>query len=440
MTEARRGPDAYASWLSSVRALAEPTTGRAPSFFGTAAHADERMASSVAAFGAIRNVYALITPIVFRTGSCTIPDAYVEPLGPFLDALESYARTMEPLATSLEEGAALEDAIMAKAEAEDERRRKATPPTTPEQITDLKRSEWFADSHKYMGGGVREVMSQPARFTKTIAALRAIAEDERAGRPLSEAQLGFLGMVSEYHPFNMYDSERTPPRYNGWYPRLFSTRKESFAYAPYAGDVFASSVTKSVMQLGAGEPRLGVFVVDTQGEPRVMVGPMVQAFERVVKDGGGDQSSEASRLVTSSYSAADAAALPTLPWNAHFAAPMRPLSRSTASVSITKGELSINSPDVLDKVTLEKVDAHGATLATGIVTVTEADRFHAVPVTMTPRPGAPTSAPAPTPGDAGGRGRTRRAGSIAFARLRYPDGAALEVQLVDYDQEEPPRN
>jgi hypothetical protein len=440
MTEARRGPDAYASWLSSVRALAEPTTGRTPSFFGTPAHAEERMASSVAAFGAIRNVYALITPIVFRTGSCTIPDAYVEPLGPFLEALESYGKTIEPLAASLEEAAALEDAMVAKVDADYERYRKATPATTPEEIRGLKRAQWFSDSHRYMNGSVRAVMSQPARFTKTIAALRAIAEDERAGRPLSEAQLGFLGMVSEFHHFNMYDEERTPPRYNGWYPRLFSTRKDSFDYAPYAGDVFASNVTNSVMQLGAGEPRLGVFVVDTQGDPRVMVGPMAQAFERVVKNGGGDQSSEASKLATSSYSAADSAALPTLPWNARFAAPMRAPSRSSSFVSITKGELSIESYEVLDKVTLEQVDAHGATLASGIVTITEAQRYRPVPVTMTPRPGAPTSAPAPASSAGGDAGKTRPAGSITFARLRYPDGAVLEVQLIDNDQREPPRN
>ena len=425
MNEARRGPDAYASWLGVVRSLPEAGAdgsdrAHAPSFFASPAYADARMSSALAAFGAIRNVYALVTPVIYRTGSCTIPDAYVEPHAPFFDALTSYAGAMEKIAPALasfvddEERREREaaNAPPPKPKTEKKPKRPAAPakPLTEEEKKAraddeakwLLRGKWSEASHAYMKVRARDAMEQPARFARTVAALRAIVEDERAGRPLSTAQLAFLGMVSEYHPYNMYDDERTPPRYNGWYTRLFVGRTHGYDRAVYTGDVFASAKTNTRMQLGALEPRLAVFIVDTQGEPRAVVGPITRAFERVITSSDDGKAAEYVDPKTQA-----------VPWEARYAAPARAGDDGLdpAIAHEENGVLTIEmySATLPEGAVLERVDAHGATLATG--PIVGAKPFEHVPVTMTPRPGA-TTAP-----------------SIRFARLRYSDGSTREIQL-----------
>jgi hypothetical protein len=70
-----------------------------------------------------------------------------------------------------------------------------------------------------------------------------------------------------------------PPTYAGWYFDLFSTFSDATADADFVAS-YASNIG-SVMYIGAGQPRLGVFVVDVGGAPRVAVGPVASSFETV---------------------------------------------------------------------------------------------------------------------------------------------------------------
>jgi hypothetical protein len=421
--------DAYAAWFNVVQSLSAEdkaaATERAPTFFGSSAWADASMSSTIAGYGAIRNVYALLTPIVYRTGSCTIPDAYVEPRPAFFSALERYAEQMAKLAPLMKDVVALDEA-----ERNERRKKKAmaaaatSGPRGPKATTtdagagagagaDDDLSNWLGDAREYMDGTPSDVMQQPERFVKTIRALRAIVDDEIAGRPLSSKELAFLGMVTEYYPFNMYDEEKTPPRYNGWYPRLFASRRDAFATVRYAGDLYSSGRSKNVMQLGAVEPRLGVFVVDSQGEPRVVVGPVTHSVERIV---------DPTDTKTAEFLAHDT---PSLPWDAHFVAPARtgPLAKSSPGLAQLSRSGAVTIEHVLtdlDGVTLEQTDPHGATLASGLITTApdrkKIDPTKVVLTPLTPKAGASSKTAEP---------------SHVFMRLRDSSGAVCEIQLWD---------
>jgi hypothetical protein len=120
--------------------------------------------------------------------------------------------------------------------------------------------------------------------------LAAISDAELGGRPLSTEALAFLSMVVEIHGVDIGTGFSTT--YNGWYFDLFLDRPHrttspppgnldhpSMKSAAFVADWYTSVNTGRVAYAGAREPRLGVFVIDTGGAPRVVVGPVAHAFE-----------------------------------------------------------------------------------------------------------------------------------------------------------------
>src|SRR5690606_24628864 len=71
-----------------------------------------------------------------------------------------------------------------------------------------------------------------------------------------------------------------PPKYTGWYFDLFPDR-ELGAQKPgeLVADYFTLTNADRVVHVGAERPRLGVFVIDTGGQPRAMVGPVAKGYE-----------------------------------------------------------------------------------------------------------------------------------------------------------------
>ena len=220
-----RGTDLYRRWLDAVRSLAAPTEGSAPSFMRTPAWADARLNSALVGFGQIRHNYVLMAGQGYDTYGCEIPDGYVEPAVEVYDALLGFvaaARAVDPGAAG-----------------------------------------YFA------------------RVARVLRTLRAIAVTERAGRPLSEAQRRWLGMVAEYVPSGGYAMESgEPPKWTGWYFDLFPDREIGAERAAhFVADYFTLTNAGEVRYLGAETPELGVFVVDANGPPRVMVGPVARGYE-----------------------------------------------------------------------------------------------------------------------------------------------------------------
>jgi len=223
---ARGKTDVYSTWLTAITRAAARPEGAVPSFMRTDAYADMQMSSTLAAFAELRHTFVLLAAQGYDAYGCEIPDGWVEPALPVYDALLAWSRAAQ----------------------------RAVPA----------RAAYFR------------------RAAEILGMLRGIAATELAGAPLSEPQRRWLGMVSEYTPtggFSAGDSS-APPKYTGWYFDLFPDRESG---ASKAVDLVADTMTFTnageVHYVGVESAALGVFVVDTGGEPRAMVGPVTMPYE-----------------------------------------------------------------------------------------------------------------------------------------------------------------
>jgi hypothetical protein len=235
------GNDLYGAWFGAIRALAEKPQGELPSFMKRESFADLRIDETVAAYGQLKHNHVLLAGQPYDEGACEVPDGFVEPVPATWAWLEAYA----------DRGAAAMSEI------------------DPRDTTGAK--------------------SYFARLGKIVRVLKAISLEELAGRPLSSDALAFLSMVVEVHSEDIGTGWNTT--FNGWYFDLFSRRPASttaesghdsdppFKTASFIGDFYTSVNTGQVAYAGARGPRLGVFVVDTGGPPRVVVGPVAHAYE-----------------------------------------------------------------------------------------------------------------------------------------------------------------
>ncbi len=236
------GKDLYSAWFGAVRALAERPVGALPSFMGIEAFQDLRIASFVAAYGQIKHNNVLIAGQPYDEGACAVPDGFVEPAPAVYRKLAEYADRGRAVMTTLDPRGALGSAA------------------------------YFQ------------------RLGKLMRVLGAISEAELAGRPLSAEALAFLSMVVEIHGIDIGTGWITT--YNGWYFDLFLDRPSPTTQAPpgrlghpsikwagFIADYYTSTNTETVAYAGARAPRIGVFVVDVGGAPRVVVGPVAHGYE-----------------------------------------------------------------------------------------------------------------------------------------------------------------
>ena len=249
-----RGGDVYASFLRAILAVSEPPTGTVPSFLGREAYQDLRQNSALVGFGALRHAFVLLAAQGYDAYGCEIPDGYVEPLPAVWDALLTHVRKLQAFA----------------------------------------------------GGFVG--------LARVLSMLRDIAHREVSGRALSGAQRRWLGMVSEHVPNGGYGDTSEPPKWTGWYFDMFEDREFGAGRsAAFVADYFTLTNLNQVKYLGADGPRLGVFIVDTGGVPRAMVGPVAKGYETesAVADRLDDQ-----RALRDAHKIA--------PWRASFAVPESP--------------------------------------------------------------------------------------------------------------------
>lgn len=284
--------DLYSAWLASIGKIAAPLTGTAPSFTKTVAYQDFRVNSTVAAYGQIRHNYVLVAGQAYDEGGCEIPDGYVEPNVALYEALIAYAKRGQLASAAL--------------------------------------------------GGVGAEYFK--RLEKTMGVLLAISRDELAGRPLSNEEKRYLSMTSEIVP----PSSDGPGSYDGWYFGLFKDAHDAFLEHAFVADWFTSSNKNAVVYAGAKEPRLGFFVVDTNGEPRIMVGPVAHAFEHVGSLDG--------RLKDK-----DAGAIGDLkePWAKSYVAPASKLAPlNILSAEYGQASFYLKSDRWVGPVTMELLDHH----------------------------------------------------------------------------------
>jgi hypothetical protein len=324
------GKDLYGAWLAAIRGLAVEPAGALPSFARTEAFRDLRIASFVAAYGQLRHANVLLAGQSYDEGACEVPDGFVEPVPAVWAGLAEYADRGLAAMTTLDPKGALG------------------------------------------GKGFFERLGTIARV------LGAITDAELSGQPLSREALAFLSMVVEIHGVDIGTGYSTT--YNGWYFDLFLTRPAlttepppgrpehaSMKDASFLADFYTSTHVRTVAYAGATRPRLGLFVVDVGGPPRVVVGPVAHAFEH--------HAPLATRLGDD--------AVPTLasreePWSASYAVPAPPEPAFVVHVANGEAayyseveahrslplEVTIDAPRALGRVTVERLDHHRRPVAT----------------------------------------------------------------------------
>jgi hypothetical protein len=219
--------DLYSRWLGAVAHLSDAPAGVAPAFTRTAAYRDMQMNSAIVGYGQIRHNYVLLAAEGYDAYGCEIPDGYVEPALGTYDALLAYAREAQA-----------------------------------------------------MDGGDARSRAYWKRVREVLGMLWGIVVTELAGARLSVAQRRWLGMVSEHIPTGGYADSGAPPKWTGWYFDLFPDRHHSAERTPaFVADYFTLTNASEVAYVGAERPRMGVFLVDVNGEARAMVGPVAKGYE-----------------------------------------------------------------------------------------------------------------------------------------------------------------
>jgi hypothetical protein len=324
--------DLYGAWLDAIRALGHRVAGAQPSFAATTTYQDLRLDSALAAFGQLRHNHVLIEAQRYSVGGCEIPDGYVEAVPEVYDALARWAKHGERVFASLD----------------------------PKDTT----------------GGAKYFR----RTGHLVNVLATIARHELANRPLTADEKRFLAMAVEMRAAEAWDYNGPfpLPTYDGWYLDLFPNSDAAFHAASFIAD-YGTHVTPTeqwVDYLGARGPRLGLFVVDVGGAPRLMAGPVAQAFAasgpvaQRFSDETADQAVGHSPWAASYTSAA--APEPKLHVLAAepSAKPSRGRKRELDRLKLADGALVLESDRSLGDVTIELRDHHFVKLGSFVAHVT----------------------------------------------------------------------
>jgi hypothetical protein len=333
MEHAPVGGDLYSAWLAAIRALAVKPEGTTPSFMATEPFADLRLDSALAAYGQLRHNHVLIAAQVYDQSGCDIPDGYVEPALATYQALAEYAARGKTVFASLD----------------------------PQDKTHGK--AYFA------------------KLERLLKVLVALSREELANRPLSDTAKRFLADIVEMRESSAWDYSSTFPiaTYDGWYLDLFPFQDVAFKEAAFIADYATFDVNgkRGIHYLGAKGPRLGVFVVDTGGAPRLMVGPVARAYQHTGPldhrlDDAASATIEGSAPWAKSYTAEP----PTAPdLSLEFvrppppSSPNGPMGPRRPATTLAPNTLHVDSATALGEITVDLLDHHFATMRSIKVTV-----------------------------------------------------------------------
>lgn len=112
--------------------------------------------------------------------------------------------------------------------------------------------------------------------------LETLARKELAGRPFTPEETTFIeGLVDSR------GGGSGPPRYDGWYCRLFFQREDVAKWSPVVADVHTDPESNACLEVGTGRALVGVVAIDNGPDRSVYVGPWYSYYEfrRAVGDG-----------------------------------------------------------------------------------------------------------------------------------------------------------
>lgn len=338
--------DLYSGWFDMVAALSRPAAGTVPSFMQTDAFADLRLDEALVAYGELRHTYVLLAGQAYEEGGCTIPDGWVDPALAVWEGLIAFADRADAAFASLDP----KDTVGARAYYQ--------------------------------------------RLKILAKVLRTISREELTGRPLSSDALAFLSKIVEIAATDEGTGYYT--HYNGWYFDLFPMRPESSMHAQprtsshaamldasFVADYYTSTNTGRVAYVGGKAPRLAIFVVDTSGPPRIMVGPIAHGFAAHEPLSARLTDKDVPKLGSRAES----------PWSRSYVVPARPEPRLTLSIQDVPNpicyretesqngkscalDVTLRSPDTLGDVLVTLYDHHRRPVAKKTVNVPAGKLVH----------------------------------------------------------------
>ncbi|QEG27254.1 hypothetical protein GobsT_20080 [Gemmata obscuriglobus] len=112
------------------------------------------------------------------------------------------------------------------------------------------------------------------QFSATVGQLETLAKKELAGEAFTDAEKAFIKKTVDAR-----GGGSGPPRYDGWYPKLFFNRDECAKWAPVVADVHTDPASQSCLEVAVGDTMFGVIAVDNDTDRMTYVGPLYSYYE-----------------------------------------------------------------------------------------------------------------------------------------------------------------
>jgi hypothetical protein len=230
------GESLYGTWLGALRGLSvpdgDPTAAAGlPAVMQTEPWARRVISSQLASWAELRHDTLLYAKQSYTSvPTCDFPDAYVDPYPEAWAGLVRLARLGQQIAAALPSN------------------------------TDSTLGPYFAS------------------VESVATTLGAMAQEERAGQPLTSDQLAFINQAVDEVLMSAGCTQALTP--TGWYTKLFLTQKDAQVTDPTIADVHTDPAGGAVLHVATGLPRLMYLTVDGCNGPRAYAGVVSSYFEQ----------------------------------------------------------------------------------------------------------------------------------------------------------------
>jgi len=116
-----------------------------------------------------------------------------------------------------------------------------------------------------------------AAVQSVASTLGAMAEEERAGQPLTSDQLAFINQAVDEVTMSAGCTQIVSPQ--GWYVQLFLNQADTQKVDPTIADVHTDPADSAILHVATGLPRLMYVTVDGCNGPRAYAGVVSSYFE-----------------------------------------------------------------------------------------------------------------------------------------------------------------
>ncbi len=259
--EALFSQNLYGSWLGALKSLHQPpSSGAFPQSMRSTAWERKQLHTQLASWAELRHDTVLYAKQSYTAMTvCEYPDGYVEPYPEFFAKLAALTgavgqRLGAVLPPEPKGGIALS------------RVKNAPPGGGPTGLRDVV---------PISGRAVQGFLN---RFAETMRKLEGLARKELSSTPFTPEEQAFLKQT-----IDIRGGGSGPPRYDGWYPKLFYSEGPA-KWEPTVADVHTSPgpLVPGVLEEGVGDANFIAVAVNNGNDRRVYVGPVYSYYELVV--------------------------------------------------------------------------------------------------------------------------------------------------------------